>query len=257
MQAPTKSDGTVSRISGFASGRLALLLLLAVTSFSSTAVLAADPPTPTLVVTATRDVTAVPDLALVTTGVVAEGRTTAEAMAKADRAAAGLLAEITSAGIDKADVATVDFSVQPNWSQRTGPNPPPAHIVGYTVANTFRVKVRRLADLGPLLEKLVAGGSNSVSGVTFDVSDADHRLDEARIAAVKAARARADLLANAAGERILRVLSITESGEEPPMPRVFAKAAMAPAPAVPIEPGSRTLSATVTLTFELAPRETK
>lgn len=257
MQDRTQSPARVAPASKRRAGRTALLLLLAAASLSSTPGFAAEPAPPTLVVTATGDVSAIPDLALVTAGVVAEGRTTATALAEADRAAAALLREVEAAGIAKADVATVDFSVRPNWSQRTGTNPPPAHIVGYTVENTFRVKVRRLADLGPLVERLVETGSNSVSGIAFDVSDADRRRDEARVAAVKAARARADLLAEAAGERIVRVLSMTEGGDEAPMPRVFARAAAAPAAAVPVEPGSRTLSASVTMTFELAPRETK
>lgn len=231
---------------------LALCVALLSVSFAR----ADDRQVPTLVVTATGEVTATPDVAVVTAGVVSQGKTTAEALQKADRAAAALVAEAEAAGLAKADVATVDFSLQPTWSQ-TGPNGAAPRITGYTVSNVFSLKIRRLADLGPLLERLVAGGTNTVSDIAFDVSDAGKRRDEARVAAVTEARARAELLAKAAGERIARVLSMTEDGGDRPMPRVFAKAAMAPAAAVPVEPGSRTLSATVTMTFELAPHEAK
>ncbi|NLH82696.1 MAG: SIMPL domain-containing protein, partial [Phyllobacteriaceae bacterium] len=188
-------------------------------------------------------------------GVVSRGRTTAEALQKADAAAGRLVADAKAAGLADADVATSSFSVSPLWST-SGSDGAPSHITGYSVENTFELKIRRLADLGPLLERLVAGGTNAVSGIAFDVSDADKRRDQARVAAVTAARARAELLADAAGERIVRVLAMTEGGDDRPMPRVFAKAAM-PSAAVPIEPGSRTIVATVTMTFELAPRETK
>jgi len=213
----------------------------------------AEPVVPTLTVTASGEVSAVPDTALVTAGIVSEARTTAAALAGADKAAAALLAEATAAGIAKADVATADFSVAPVWSTRTGSGDGPARITGYSVSNTFTLRIRRLADLGPLLERVVAGGSNTVSGISFEVSDAGKRRDEARVAAVAAARARAELLAAAADQRLVRVLSISEGAAERPMPRVFAKAAMS-AGAVPIEAGTQTISADVTMTFELAPR---
>jgi len=231
--------------------RAALLALFAAMSLRPA--LAADAPVPTLVVTATGEVVATPDVAVVSAGVVSHGRSTAEALQKADAAAARLVADAEAAGVAKADVATSSFSVSPLWSP-AGSDGAPSRITGYTVENTFELKIRRLADLGPLLERLVAGGTNSVSGIAFDVSDAEKRRDQARVAAVAAARARAELLAEAAGQRLVRVLAMTEGGDDRPMPRVFAKAATA---AVPVEPGSRTLSAAVTMTFELAARETK
>lgn len=256
LQGRTTFVGKDTAAKPHASRSLRRILIAVALSVGTALPATADPaPTvPTLVVTATGDVAAAPDLAVVTAGVVSEGRTTAEALAGADRAAAALLKQAEAAGIARADVGTADFSVSPVWAQHTGGTP--ARITGYTVTNTFEIKVRRIADLGPLLERLVASGTNSVSGIAFDVSDAEKRRDEARVAAVKAARARADLLAEAAGEHIVRVLSMTESSDQP-MPRVFAKAAMTADRAVPVEPGTRTLSATVTMTFELSGRASK
>lgn len=236
--------------------RVAIASLAAMTLLAGTPFAAAEPVVPTLTVTASGEVSAIPDIALVTAGVVSEARTTAEALAGADKAAAALLAEATAAGIAKADVATANFSVSPVWTSRSGNGNEPARISGYSVSNTFTLKIRRLADLGPLLERFVAKGSNTVSGIAFDVSNAETRRDEARVAAITAARARAELLAGAADQRLVRVLSISEGAADRPMPRVFAKAAMS-AGAVPIEAGSQTISADVTMTFELAPRATR
>lgn len=254
LQGRTTFDGKIAASKPSGTRSLRRLLLAATLSIGVIAPATAASTVPTLVVTATGGVSATPDLAVVTAGVVSEGRTTAEALAGADRTAAALLKEAEAAGIARADVATADFSVTPIWAQRS--NGTPERITGYTVTNVFEVKVRRIADLGPLLERLVASGTNSVTGIAFDVSDAEKRRDEARVAAVKAARARADLLAEAAGERIVRVLAMTESSDHP-MPRVFAKAALAGDRAVPVEPGTKTISATVTMTFELAPLATK
>ena len=79
-------------------------------------------------------------------------------------------------------------------------------------------------------------------------------MDEARTAAMKAARDRAALYANAAGLKVVRILSISESGGYSPRPMVYAKMAMADmAEAAPVEAGELSLSASVTVQFELAP----
>ncbi len=220
-------------------------------------VAAADPVLPTLSVSAVGEVTARPDVAVITTGVVAEGHTTTEALAGADKAAAALLAEARAAGVAEADVATSNFSLNPVWSSRPSSSGETSRITGYTVSNTFTIKVRRIADVGPLLERMVGRGSNQISGIAFEVSDAEARRDEARVAAVAAARKRAELLAAAADQRIVRVLSLTESSADH-HPPVFAKAmSSAPGGSVPVEAGSRSIEAGVAMTFELAPRETK
>lgn len=256
MESRTNAIATPRRPSRRPGSTLPLAALAAFALGASLGPAVAEPIVPTLTVTASGDIVATPDIALVTAGIVSEARTTAEALAAADRAASALLAEAASAGVAKADVATSNFSVSPVWAQRANANGEPARITGYSVTNTFTLKIRRIADLGPLLERLVAKGSNTVSGIAFDVSDAEKRRDEARVAAVAAARARAELLAAAADQRLVRVLSMSEGAAERPMPRVFAKAAMSAA-AVPVEAGAQTISADVTMTFELAPREAK
>ncbi len=75
---------------------------------------------------------------------------------------------------------------------------------------------------------LVAAGANQVNGPSFQMDDPDAALDEARTSALKRARARADLYARAAGLRVTRVLTISESrGYAPQPPVMFARAAMA------------------------------
>ena len=40
-------------------------------------------------------------------------------------------------------------------------------LVGYDVSNNVTVTVRKVADLGPLLDKMVQAGSNQINGITF------------------------------------------------------------------------------------------
>ena len=69
------------------------------------------------------------------------------------------------------------------------------------------------------------------------------------------ARAKAELLALAAGVKLGRVLTISESGGYVPQPRVmYAKAEMAmDAAPTPIAAGQVELSSSVSVQFELAP----
>ena len=92
-----------------------------------------------------------------------------------------------------------------------------------------------------------------VHGIAFEVSKADTLRNDARKAAIADARAKADLLAAAAGARVGRVLAIEEGGARAPQPRVYAagRAAMAKSAAPPIEAGSQRLDAHVSVTWTL------
>lgn len=243
------ASGRASRLAR----RLGLFALLVAFASAPVAASAADPTPATITISATGAVTVRPDVAVVTVGVVSEARTSAEALAAADRAAGALLTEAAAAGVPKEDVATAEFSLAPQWAKKRRDGRDVDEIAGFAVSNRFTVRVRKLAAVGPLLERMIGRGSNSVSGLSFEVSDVEARREEARVAAVKAAVRRAETLTEAAGQRIVRVLTISEGGQEPPRP-AFARATMAAAPAVPVEAGTETISAEVTMTFEIAPR---
>jgi uncharacterized protein len=142
--------------------------------------------------------------------------------------------------------------------------PPPESqvpkIIGYTANNNVSVRQRRLGDYGKVIDTLVSAGANQVNGPMFQLDEQDAALDEARMQAMRTARQRAELYARAAGLRVVRILSINESGGYyGPPPVVFARAerggAMAPPPPppAPVQPGELQLNANVTVLFELAP----
>ena len=122
-------------------------------------------------------------------------------------------------------------------------------IDGYRVSNQVSVLVRDLKALGGLLDKLVSLGANQVNGLSFEVSKAETLKDDARKEAVANARRRAELLAAAAGAEVGDVVTISEEasfGGPRPMGMRAAKADM-----VPIEAGTETLEARVTVTWKL------
>jgi uncharacterized protein len=116
-------------------------------------------------------------------------------------------------------------------------------------SNILTIRLRQLDGLGAVLDAAVADGANTLNGLTFGLADPKPALDEARKEAVADARARAELLAAAAGVKLGRVISISE-GVVPtdPAPMFRAEASAAP---VPVAGGEVGLSASVTIFYQI------
>ena len=181
-----------------------------------------------------------------------------------------VIAALRRAGIAERDIQTSTISLQPRYSdperdaqmraRRTGepyvpPSPPQGPtIIGYEANNNVQVRVRRLADMGRIIDTLVEAGANQVNGPSFTLDEPAAALDEARVEAVANARRRAEIYARAAGMRVARILAITEGGGYYPVQQVgFGESRMAapPPPPTPIAPGELTLGVSVSVQFEL------
>lgn len=191
-----------------------------------------------------------PDQAMISGGVISEAATAAEALAANSKALAGVVEKLKAAGVAEKDMQTNGFSVQPKYTDYGKTDKAPV-IDGYQVSNSISIKVRDMAKLGDLLDAMVASGSNAINGVSFIVSDADKRSDDARKAAVADARRKAELYAAAAGVKLGKVLSMSEGGAAVPQP-MYRMAAMSAEAAPPMLAGEETLSASVTIVYELA-----
>ena len=97
-------------------------------------------------------------------------------------------------------------------------------IVGYQVSNEVRVTVRDIGKSGALLDQVVTAGANQISGIQFDVADPQAAADEALRKAIADARRKAELMAAAAGVRIVRILDISGGGGFPMFARAEAAA---------------------------------
>jgi uncharacterized protein len=193
--------------------------------------------------------TAPPDTAEFDVAVVTQAATAAEALAANNESIQRVMEILKTAQIADKDLQTSQFSIQPVYqSSREGVHEP--KIVGYQVTNQIHVVVRNLPSLGKVLDAVVQGGSNQIHGIRFDIDDKVGVLNQARNRAVRDARARAELYAQAAGVKLGKVLSFQESGAAVPEPRPMMRMAMAEA-AVPIATGENEVAASVSMTFEL------
>lgn len=237
----------------FATLALAASAPFAVPAAAQTTAVPILPDATVLDVIATGHVNRTPDVATLRAGVVTQAPTAAAALSENSDRMARVVASLRAAGIAPRDLATATVGLSPQY--RYAENQPPA-IVGYQATNTVSVKFRDIAKSGAALDALVKAGANQIDGPQLAIDQPDAALDAARVDAIKRARARADLYAQAAGLRVDRIVSIGEEGENggnTPRPMmVFARAPSAAADsATAVLPGETEISATVVVRFLL------
>lgn len=202
-----------------------------------------------ITVTGEGRVSALPDMALVTMGATAEAETAKSAMDETSVVTNAILERLADAGVAERDVQTSDLRLMPVWSNRTTSDTRPK-IDGYQASNRVTVRVRDLTSLGSILDAVLMDGANQLGGLQFMVSDPEPLLNEARLQAVAAARARAELFAEAAGVTLGPLVSLSEAGGQMPRPEMLGLARASDA-GMPIAQGEAELSANVTLVYQI------
>jgi uncharacterized protein YggE len=203
-------------------------------------------------ISATGEVTRVPDLAIISAGVQTLQPTASAAIEENAARMERVRAALKRAGIDDKDIQTSTISLNPEYQYDQ--NKPP-RLTGYRATNTVNVKFRDLKRSGAILDALVAEGSNQISGPNLTIDKPEAAYDEARVKAIAAGRARAELYARALGKRVVRLLTVSESGGyqmPPPMPVAYARDMAAQAVAkTEIDPGTQQLQVTLSMSCEL------
>lgn len=201
-------------------------------------------------VAATGEVNRVPDLALISAGVVTRAATATQAIRQNAEQMERVIAALRRAGIAERDIQTSSINLNPEY--RYAENQPPV-LTGYQASNQVSIRFRDIEETGAILDALVAQGANQINGPSLTIDRPEAALDEARREALKVAQARAELYARATGKRVVRILSISESGNvPPPYPMPFAARAVAEQDAsTRIVPGEQTLTVTLSVSFEL------
>jgi len=196
------------------------------------------------------EVKAKPDQAMLSAGVVTQGKTAADALAANSRAMNAVFATLKRLGIPDRSIQTSNFSVNPQYPEYNSKEP--RRIVSYQVSNTVSVTVDELDKLGPALDALVSSGANSLGDIAFTIRDPKPLMAQARDAAVRDAMAKAGTLARAAGVSLGPIVAINEGVVAPPQP-LFRAMAINGAPTVqtPVAAGENTISVNVSVSWEI------
>lgn len=207
----------------------------------------------TFQLSATGETKVAPDIATINLGVSTEAPTAAEALrANATRMTA-VIAALKKGGIVDRDIRTSNLNINPKYVYEQ--NQPP-RLTGYEVSNQVTVTVRDLTKLGGAVDATVSAGANSAGGVSFGLADSSAAEDAARLDAVKALNAKAELYARATGYHVVRLVTLSESGGYAPPPQPpYPMAAMTVkrmADSTPVSSGELNVKVEVNGVFEVA-----
>ena len=203
-------------------------------------------------IVATGEVTRVPDIARISSGVITVAPTATAAIEQNATRMASVRAALRRAGVEDRDIQTSSISLNPEY--RYAENQPPV-LTGYRAGNEVTVRFRDIKNTGRILDALVAQGANQINGPMLGLDKPEAARDEARLAALASARARADLYARTLGKRVRRILSVSEAGAHySPVPRPEFGLMQARGAAVgktDIDPGEQTVAVSLSVSFEL------
>ena len=225
----------------------ALLLLL--TATQAHAQETADKLPPSIRATGEATVTARPDRAQIDIGVVTQADTSQAAVTQNAQKLEATLAKLRQLLGANADIKTISYNVTPNYRYpKEGGEPT---IAGYTATNVVRVTLDDLTKVGTVIDTASEAGSNRIQNLRFMLKDEGTVKAQALREAALQARAKSQALAAALDLKVVRILSVSESGSPsyPVREVAFARAQDA---STPIEPGTIEVRAEVTLTVEIS-----
>src|SRR5579863_2955156 len=198
-----------------------------------------------ITVTGTGNVTGTPNQLVLAMGVQVNGSSVGSALARANDAVNRVTTALRADGVAAADIQTSGLSIWPNYPDNSQtPN-------GYSVSESLTATLNSLAAAGAQIDAAVHAGGNAttVSGISLNLTDTSSLLAQARARAVADATTKASQYAQALGQPLGAVVSITDQAVAQPLPEYAAASSAAAKGSVPISPGTQQLSVSVTVVF--------
>lgn len=226
----------------------ALLVIVAPLGAQQVAPVPAAVRPPSVTTTAQGEARVTPDRATIYIGVQTRAATAAQASADNARKQRAVIDTMRAMGIPESQISTVGYNVYPEQSFQPDKGDRAPRIVGYNVTNTVRVEVRKIDQLGRLLDAALAKGANAINSLDFSSSNEDDARRSALALAVQRARGDAEALARGAGGRLgelVELSSVPLSSGPRPLAGPLMQMSRAEAAPTPINPGEETVTVTV------------
>lgn len=193
----------------------------------------------------------VPDTSTIQAGIVVTNAPTVDdAQKQIDDVNNKIVDSLKKLGIPKQDIKTSNYSISPSYNYDGGRN----QITGYNGNANVTITIKQQNILSQVTGAVTKAGANQVYGAQFSIEHPEKFREQAREKAIANAKEQAKKLAQSLGLTLGRVVNIVESTPGQPIPMALTResgglggAAGAP---VQIEPGSQTITSTVTLYFE-------
>lgn len=222
---------------------------------------------PSVAVSGSGEVFAVPDVAMITFSIREEAKTSKEATDKMASKETKVLEFLKEKGIEEKDIKTLWLNTSPKYeytkvmtvctSEWCPPSSQNQQIVGYETSQTIQVKIRETDKAGEIISGITAVGVGEVSGPEFSVDDPDALQEQARKLAIEDAKEKAEVLRKDLGVKLVRIISYSEGGNYPMYygmggdmaVRNESKAESAQAPS--LSTGEQKVTSNVTIVYEI------
>lgn len=241
-----------------------------------------------MAVTGTGKVEVIPDVAYIDAGItISRAKSAEEAKTRMTTVNNKIIEAVKALGIEKEDITTSNFSINPEYDYSGNPIPLDAvtepdtgsgvagssgaqaipekmiapiapdsrsRIVGYNGNATIAVKVRDSSKTAQVIQKVTEAGANNVGSPRFAVDSPEKYQEQARSKAIQNAKEQAQKLAKELGIRLGGITNMVEGGGGYPIydARTMNYGVAEAKASVPptIEEGQQTVTSTVTLYFE-------
>lgn len=148
------------------------------------------------------------DTAIVSLGVSARDKDVLKAQQEVNRVIAAIRESLIAKGVAEENINTDYMNIYAIYDY----NEDQEQIKAYNASSTLAIKVTKMDDVGAVIDEAFAAGANTLNGITFSASNTDEARSESMKAAVAEARAKAEVLAEAAGMKITGIKEISEGG---------------------------------------------
>lgn len=169
-------------------------------------------PTPGIVAGGDATVKAPPDIAILTIGATTLARTAAEAQTALSDKIAKVLQRAKDLKIAEKDTKSAGYTINPQY--QSGPDKAPT-IASYQATQSVTFTLRDVNAVGKALDTFVQGDAATNVQVRFALEDPKLKQSEALKLAIEDARAKAKVMADAAGVRLGKVRAVSESANPP------------------------------------------
>jgi uncharacterized protein len=162
-----------------------------------------------------------------------------------------VVSSLKALGIPDTDIQTIGYSINPEYDYTY------KITVGYQVTNTLQITVNDLSKVGPIIDSTSTAGANTISSVTFTVSDEEFAKSklQAYTLAVADVKSKAKTISEGFDITISGIQSINENYYYPVYRNVYTamdmKGATSSEAQTPIIAGNLDISVTLNVVYLL------
>lgn len=190
-----------------------------------------------------------PDTAILFIAVVTQNRNALTAQAENAAQSDAVIRALKAAAGTGAEIKTSGYSLTPQRVYKEGQ---PPTITGYEARNTVTVTLNDLTRVGAVIDAASQAGANNVDSVSFTLRKDRPARNEALTEATRTAIAKAQVIAQALGGRVTRIVEVQEGGTTPrPIYKFTGEENIRAAQSTPIEVGTLDIRSQVQLIAEI------